>query len=61
MKTLQKEENQLSEAAYQVKTLENTSEIKFSEKPSPFSLCNTGIKVTSPQVITLNLISFTLT
>ena len=32
MRTLQKEKNQLSDAAYQVKTLENTSGIKFSER-----------------------------
>ena len=32
MRTLQKEQNELSEANFQVKTLENTVEIKFSEK-----------------------------
>ena len=37
MKTLQKENNQLTDAAFQVKTLENVSDDRFSEKLSNFT------------------------
>jgi radical SAM/Cys-rich protein len=38
MKTLQKQQNELTNAAFQVKTLENTVEIKFSEKLKSINL-----------------------
>jgi radical SAM/Cys-rich protein len=48
MKTLQKENNRLQEAKFQVKTLEGTKEIKFSEKLKEialFPLTPTGIEI----------------
>ena len=53
MKTLQKEENQLSEAAYQVNKLENTSEIKFSEKLKEINLF--PLKPTIIEILQINL------
>ena len=38
MKTLQKENSQLSDGALQVKTIENTKEIKFSQKLKEINL-----------------------
>lgn len=53
MKTLQKEDNQLSEAVFQVKTLENTKEIKFSEKLKGVNLF--PLKPTSIEILQINL------
>jgi radical SAM/Cys-rich protein len=53
MRTLQKEENQLSEAAYQVKTLESTSEIKFSEKLKGIHLL--PLQPTRIEILQINL------
>ena len=53
MKTLQKEENQLSQAAFQVKTLENTSKIKFSEKLKGIELF--PLRPTKIEILQINL------
>ena len=48
MKTLQKQNNELSEAVFQLKTLERTAEMKFSEKLKNndlFPLKPTGIEI----------------
>ena len=53
MKTLQKEQNQLSEASFQVKTLENTKEIKFSKKLKEINLF--PLKPTTIEILQINL------
>ena len=53
MKTLQKEHNQLSEAAFQVKTLENTSKVKFSEKLRTINLF--PLKPSNIEILQVNL------
>ncbi len=53
MKTLQKEENKLSEAAFQVKTLESTQEIKFSDKLKGINLF--PLRPTSIEILQINL------
>jgi radical SAM/Cys-rich protein len=53
MKTLLKEDNQLSEAAFQVKTLENTKEIKFSENLKGINLF--PLKPTTIEILQINL------
>ncbi|MDG1477262.1 MAG: arsenosugar biosynthesis radical SAM protein ArsS [Vicingaceae bacterium] len=53
MKTLQKEHNKLSEASFQVKTLENTKEIKFSEKLKEAGLF--PLKPTKIETLQINL------
>jgi radical SAM/Cys-rich protein len=53
MKTLQKEDNQLSQAAFQVKTLENTKEVKFSEKLKGINIF--PLKPTTIEILQINL------
>tara|TARA_B100000809_G_scaffold57505_2_gene53630 strand:+ start:5653 stop:6681 length:1029 start_codon:yes stop_codon:yes gene_type:complete len=53
MKTLQKEVNQLSKAAFQVKTLEKTNEIKFAEKLKGLNLF--PLKPTIIEILQINL------
>jgi len=53
MKTLQKDHNRLSEASFQVKTLENTKEIKFSEKLKGVGLF--PLKPTKIEILQINL------
>ncbi len=53
MKTLQKEQSELSEAFFQVKTLENTKEIKFSEKLKQISLF--PLMPTTIEILQINL------
>ena len=53
MKTLQKEDNKLSEAAFQVKTLENTKEVKFSEKLKGINLF--PLQPTIIEILQINL------
>jgi len=53
MKTLQKEDNKLSEAAFQVRTLENTKEVKFSEKLKVINIF--PLKPTTIEILQINL------
>jgi len=53
MKTLQKEHNQLSKAAFQVKTLENTKDVKFSDKLKGINLF--PLKPTTIEILQINL------
>jgi radical SAM/Cys-rich protein len=53
MKTLQKENNRLQEAKFQVKTLESTKEIKFSEKLKEIALF--PLRPTNIEVLQINL------
>ncbi|MGB0888236.1 MAG: arsenosugar biosynthesis radical SAM (seleno)protein ArsS [Vicingaceae bacterium] len=53
MRTLQKEQNELSEANFQVKTLENTVEIKFSEKLKNINLF--PLTPTTIEILQINL------
>ncbi|MEJ6736117.1 MAG: arsenosugar biosynthesis radical SAM protein ArsS [Flavobacteriales bacterium] len=53
MKTLLKEENQFSEAAFQVKTLENTKKVEFSEKLRGINLF--PLKPTAIEILQINL------
>ena len=53
MKTLQKEENQLAEPAFQVKAIENTREVKFSEKLKEINLF--PLKPGTIEILQINL------
>jgi radical SAM/Cys-rich protein len=53
MKTLQKENNRLQEAKFQVKTLESTKEIKFSEKLKEIALF--PLRPTNIEILQINL------
>jgi radical SAM/Cys-rich protein len=53
MRTLQKEEHRLAEAAYQVKTLENTKEVKFSEHLKASNLF--PLQPTTIEILQINL------
>jgi len=53
MKTLQKEHNQLSKAAFQVKTLENTKDVKFSDKLKGINLF--PLKPLTIEILQINL------
>ena len=53
MKTLQKEDNQFSDAAFQVKTLEETKEVKFSEKLKGINLF--PLRPTAIEILQINL------
>ncbi len=53
METLQKQKNKLTDAAFQVKTLENTSAVKFSEKLNNIELF--PLKPTEIEILQLNL------
>jgi len=53
MQTLQKQNNELTIAAHQVKTLENTSEVKFSEKLKGINLF--PLKPTTIEILQINL------
>tara|TARA_B100000809_G_scaffold265081_1_gene322806 strand:- start:9704 stop:10732 length:1029 start_codon:yes stop_codon:yes gene_type:complete len=53
MKTLQKEDNQLSQAAFQVKTLEFTDKVKFSKKLKGINLF--PLKPTAIEILQINL------
>jgi len=53
MQTLQKQNNKLTEAAFQVKTLENTTEVKFSEQLKGVDLF--PLRPTKIEILQINL------